>query len=236
LDINFIKELSEAWQYTKSLFSRINDLLVLLILMAIPGIDLLMVSYYTRVLRDPLSSSTPPKLDDPKELLLTTVKTFVAALIWILAATAVLVIAGVVFNADFFVVGDPAGFVQGLPGIIGMAIPIFIIALFGVISITHMFKQKSFNKAFAFGELWQKIMQIGPVKYIAFMLAWFITEGVLMLLLLAPIGSGLILMGVLFLALSMLPMMVFVRALSILYGETVSPAVAMDVPPPPPPA
>ena len=67
-------ELTEAWQYTKSLFTRVKELAVLIAVMCIPLVDLMMVGYYTRVLRDSSASKSPPKFADFKELFLSGLK------------------------------------------------------------------------------------------------------------------------------------------------------------------
>ncbi len=225
-------ELNEAWQYTKSLFTRLKDLAVLIVVMCIPLVDLAIAGYYTRILGDKSSSKTPPKFENFKELFLAGLKLAVVFIVWFIIVAIVINIYGGISMAW---VGDPSEYVKSLLSLFVFGVTLFAVSIFGVISIVHMFKQKSFKKAFAIKELLSKIAQIGWARYIVFLVYVYVTVYVLSLVMLLPVSHGIVAMlinVIIFAALSVVPVILFVRTMSNLYDNATPQLASVPAPPP----
>jgi len=216
-------ELTEAWQYTKSLFTRAKELAILIVVMCIPIVDLAIAGYYTLILSDKSTSKTPPKLEGLKELFLSGLKLMVVFIAWFIIVAIVLRLTGGISMAW---VGDPSEYIESLPSLLVFGATMFAVSIFGIMSIVHMTKQKSFKKAFAIKELINKIAQIGWPRYIVYLIYVYITIYVLSLFMLLPISRGIIALlisVVIFAALSVVPVILFARTISNMYDHATQP-------------
>jgi hypothetical protein len=228
-------ELKEAWQYTTDLFTRLKELAVLIVVMCIPILDIAIAGYYTRILGAPSNAKTPPKLEGFSRLFLDGLKLAVVFIVWFIIVAIIINISG---GLSMTWVGDPSEYVDSLVSILVFGVTMFVVSIFAVMSIVHMFKQESFVKAFAIKELLNKISQIGWAKYIVFLVCVYVTIYVLSLVMLLPISHGIfgmLINGVIVAALSVVPVILFARTISNLYDNTITQSENPPLPPPPPP-
>lgn len=90
--------LSYAFDYTKGLFSKGWDLIILTILSIIPIVNLITIGYFGRVIKDNGASKQPPKVEGYWNMFVGGLKACVAAFIWslpiiILAIIVIIVVA-----------------------------------------------------------------------------------------------------------------------------------------------
>ncbi|MBC7113983.1 MAG: DUF4013 domain-containing protein, partial [Candidatus Methanomethyliales bacterium] len=181
--MNISEIFSKAADYTKAIFSRLGDLIILLVVSLIPIVNLIAIGYYGRIIRDRSDSQAPPRLNGFWELFVDGLKVLVAGLIWTIP---VIIISLITFVPIFSIMRwehmmaymtQPtallkfASFVLLLLMLV-VAFGVFIIASVGIV---HMFKTNSFRKAFAVGELINIIGKIGLFRY----LLWIIVAAVL---------------------------------------------------------
>ena len=230
--MNLIESLSSSFEYTRAFFSRWIDWIILLVLTIIPIVDFIVVGYYAKVLRDGASSRAPPKIEGFVEMFVDGLKAFVVTLIyaipiWIIMAAMIALRTGVSMS-------------RALPFIIILVIVGIIVSIFEFIAIVHMFKTKSFGKAFAFGEILNVIWKIGWPQYIAFLIIYVIAAGIVgvisVLFFLIPI-VGIFIAIIVALALSVLVMTIFFRTIGLMYdgamgaGAASPPAAPAATPP-----
>ncbi len=218
-------DLNQAAQYTGSIFQRLSELLILIIVSIIPIVNFIALGYYARIIRDSPASKNTPKLERYGEMFFEGLKIFVVTIIWliIIAIIAVIIaipfIAAAVLNnftnpAHFF----SAGGIFALGGfLIVIGIITFLLGIFAFMGIIHMVKTNSFGNAFTFGEIFRRIGKIGWIRYLAFFVAVFIAAAIVGALTgaLGPIG------WVLGAFLSVLEGLFFSRTIGLMYDNAV---------------
>jgi len=231
-------DLNQAAQYTGSIFQRLGELLILIIVSIIPIVDFIAIGYYARIVRDAPSSKKAPKLEGYGDMFIEGLKIFVAAIIWAIIIAVISIIIAIPFIAAAFLsnltnLGNllSPGWIFAFGSFIAIFVVIaFLLGIFAVMGVIHMVKTKSFGKAFAFGEIFKMIGKIGWLRYLAFFVAFFVAAAIVGALTsaLGPIG------WVLGALLSVLEGLFFSRTIGLLYdnaaGVTAQPSAVPQAP------
>ena len=175
-------DLNQAAQYTGSIFQRIGELLILIVLSIIPIVDFIALGYYARIVRDSPSSKSTPKLERYGDMFVEGLKIFVVGIIWLIIIGIIAAIIAIPFVAAavFTIITNPASFFStGWLFALGalaaiFAIVAFLLGIFAFMGVIHMVKTNSFGKAFAFGEIYKMIGKIGWIRYLASFVVFFI--------------------------------------------------------------
>ena len=93
--MNLGDNFSDSFEYTKKLFSDAGRLIILIVLSIIPIVDLIVIGYQARVLRESPGTGTPPKLEKYGELFVDGAKVFFAAVIYMLIPLILIAVGGV---------------------------------------------------------------------------------------------------------------------------------------------
>ena len=80
--MNLADSLSYAADYTRRLFSRLGDLVILTIISIIPIVNLLAWGYFGRIIKESQASKDPPKVERYTDMFIGGLKVLGAALIW----------------------------------------------------------------------------------------------------------------------------------------------------------
>jgi hypothetical protein len=175
-------DLNQAAQYTGSIFQRIGDLLILIVLSIIPIVDFIALGYYARIVRDSPSSKSAPKLERYGDMFVEGLKIFIVGIIWLIIIGIIAAIIAIPFVAAavFSSISNPMSFFSsgwifalGALAII-FAIVAFLLGIFAFMGVIHMVKTNSFGKAFAFVEIYKMIGKIGWIRYLASFVVFFI--------------------------------------------------------------
>jgi hypothetical protein len=174
--MGLLPEFKEAFTYTKSMLQRPRELLYLIIITIIPILDFAALGYCTKILREDLSSKTPPKIGSLVELLVPGLKVLVLVFVWALIIFIVGSILGIdvlggisllIMNPKFaFASGENLAYDAVNLG--GLAVVTYLFGLIAIMSIVNMVKQGSFLKAIDFKAIISKIGKIGWVTYLEF--------------------------------------------------------------------
>jgi len=172
LDLGAIIE--NSLEYAKKLFSDIGRLIILIVLDIIPIVNLIVVGYFAKVVRESPSSKEVPKVEGYGQMFVQGLKLAVVGILYMIIPM-ILILSGVAFAA---MPGYGYGFWSMGPLGIGLAIvgvvTAFFIAIVAAIGIVHMIKQNSFGKAFAFREIVKIIGRVGWGKYLAWIIVVFV--------------------------------------------------------------
>ena len=196
--MGLLDDLNQAALYTGSIFQRIGEFLILLIVSIIPIVNFIAIGYYARIVRDSPTSKKTPKLERYTDLFIEGLKIVVAALIWALIIAVIAIIIAIPFivagavaalssSTNFF----SAGWIFALGGYIAIfGIIAFLLGIIAFMGIIHMVKNNSFGKAFAIREIINVIGKIGWLRYLGFFVIFFVASAVLGTLFgaLGPIG------------------------------------------------
>ena len=271
INTNLSESMSIAADYTGKLFSRIGDLIVLIIISIIPIVNLLAWGYLGRVIKEGKASNEPPKVEKFGDMFIGGLKVLGVLLIWaiptviiisLLAVTIILPIIGYVAISQYPVgnwtmfeqmmqYGNWTNFGQMMqsgywsnfgalalamiPIILLIAIVVFIIGIFALMGIVHMFKTGSFTKAFALGEIFHIISKISFLRYVALLIIAFILGTIIGIFEMIPIIGWVI--GAF---LSLLLGIFIARDLGLLYDDATggtpetAQSATFQAPPPPP--
>jgi len=231
--MNLSEILNHSAEYTGTIFKRIGEFIILLILSIIPIVDFIALGYYANIVRDSPSSKDTPKLERYGDLFVEGLKIFVVGIIWfiIFLIIAIIVAIPLFAFAAFSTFTSPAslltgGFLFALGGVaVVFAVVAFFLGLIAFMGIIHMVKTKSFGKAFAFGEILNIIGKIGWLRYLAFFVIFFVVGAVVAAITgaLGPIG------WVVSAVLSVLVGLFFSRTIGLLYDD----AAGANMAPPP---
>ncbi len=174
--MNLTENLSNSFEYAKKLFSDGGRLIILIVLGLIPIVNLIVVGYAARVLRESPGTGTPPKLEKYGELFVDGAKVSFASLVYMLVPTILIIAGGASLFASLLTLqGNIVAPSMMLGGaglvlvLVGILLAIILLILLGI-GMAHMVKTRKFGKAFAFGELFSIIGAIGWLKY----LGWII--------------------------------------------------------------
>ena len=172
LDVN----LTESIDYTKMLFADLGRLLILVILDIIPIVNFVVLGYLGNVIKEPRDSKQLPPLDNYFELWIQGLKIFVASIVFmiiplILAIPFIFLVALAWISIPFLAT---VGWFLAIVLVIGGVLLAFFLAIILVMAIVNMLKKDSFSKAFAFGEIFDVIGEVGWGTYILWLLIIFI--------------------------------------------------------------
>lgn len=172
IDVNF----SESINYTKLLFSDLGKLLILAILDVIPIVNFIVVGYLANVIKQPKDSNELPPLENYFDLFVGGLKVIFASIIFMIIPL-VLVIP-FTFLAVLSFISLPflptvTGFLSIVLFLIGIVLAFFLSILLAM-ALVNMVKHDEFGKAFAFGEIMEKIGKIGWGTYILWLIVIFI--------------------------------------------------------------
>ena len=222
--MNIEENFSDSFEYTKKLFSQFRTLILLIVLDIIPIVDWIVLGYAARVLKDPPDDKTPPKIEKYRELSKEGTKVFVVSMVYLIVP-AILIGAGVASFITAHIIGG-ASAPEATGGVLFFGATSLLLLLVGVVAaflalivlgaaIAHMIKQDSFGKAFAFGEIFGVIREIGWRKY----LVWVLMVAIIGFVVAAIAGAiplvGWLIQIVIFPAVAVF----FFRSLGLLYSE-----------------
>jgi len=169
---------SEGIETSKKLLDDTPKLLLLVVIATIPVVNLILLGYFARIIRD--GSSDPPPLFDYITLFIEGLKIFVALIIYLLIPL-ILIFVGIwttVISGGF-----------ALPFFILGAFLSLLIALIAAVGIVHMIYTQSFAKAFSFGEIIEIIRTAGWGNYVLWILSiWIVSLMISAFSQVTPIG------------------------------------------------
>ncbi|MEM2924592.1 MAG: DUF4013 domain-containing protein [Methanocellales archaeon] len=166
-------------EYTKQLLENAGNLLILIVLSIIPIINFIVLGYGWEVIRTSPGEKKLPVLGDYVKLWIQGLKIGIAGIIYMIIPLAI-IFAGMGF---MFIPPRPAVGAGALFVIIGILL-LFLVVIIMAMGIVHMVKNNSLGKAFAFGEIWKLINNIGFGKYLIWLVVIFISA-----LIIGAIGS-----------------------------------------------
>lgn len=108
--MNLEESLSKGFNYTRRLFYKVKDLLILTIINLIPIVNILTLGYAGRVVRDSPSSEGPPKLEKWWSMFVDGLKAIFAAFLWaipIAIVTVLLTLAFLIPTIGFLSITSP---------------------------------------------------------------------------------------------------------------------------------
>jgi len=174
--LDLSKNLTDAFEYTKGLFTDFGRLVILIILDVIPIVNFIVMGYLAKCIKESPTSKSPPQLANYGDLWVQGAKIFVVSLVYLIIPIALiipLVIAATAFGflwgwGGFWV--GPAVIILGIVGVILL----FLLTLVVVMAIVNMVKKNSMSKAFAIGEILEVIRRVGWGNYIMWAIVIFI--------------------------------------------------------------
>ncbi len=217
-----------AFEYAKKLFSDLGRLAILIVLDIIPIVNLIVMGYMTRVVRDTPVSAEPPPLRDYGDMFIQGLKVAIVGIVYMLVPMILIALGFGAFIFGAFGMGMvfPAFGTLGIGlFIVGIILAIGI-AIIMAMAIVHMVRNNSFGKAFAIGEILGIIGKIGWGKYILWLIIMFIIAVVV-----GAIGSIPWIGWLISLVIGPVFLVFFGRSAALIYSEAVP---AAGVPPPPP--
>ena len=178
------QNINQSIEYAKKLFSDMGRLVILIILDIIPIINLIVVGYMVRVIRETPSVDSPPKLENYDNMWIDGLKIAIASLIYMIIPVILIILGVMSLFAGFMMPGQGPGFQQipfwfipaGLGAVffgIGLIFA-FLVAIILAMAIVHMIKTDNFGKAFAISEILGIIGKIGWGSYIVWLIVIFI--------------------------------------------------------------
>jgi len=225
LDISQI--IGDSFEYAKKLFSDLGRLIVLVILNIIPIVNLIVVGYQTRVIKETPTSREPPPLRDYGDLFIQGLKVAIAVFLYMLVPM-VLIIPGAFGFFMPMIRTQPLFPVAMSIGLLAVGILLaFCIAIIAAMAIVHMVKNNSFGKAFAVGEILHIIGKIGWGKYVIWLIIMFVIS-----LVIGALGSIPLIGWLLSLIISPVLGVFTMRSAALLYSEAVPTTAAPPTPPP----
>ena len=214
------KNLTDSINYTKILFTDLGRLLILIILDIIPIVNLVVLGYVSKVIKEPVNSRELPPLDNYWSLWVQGLKIAVVAIIYMIIPI-ILIIPFVSIMALSWAAfpGFPAvGLFLAIPMlIIGLLLAFFLAIIFSM-AIVNMVRKDSFGKAFAFGEVWGIIGRVGWGMYILWLIIFFVCA-----IIVGAIGSIPAIGWILSLIIGPIFGVFVARSASLTYWEGVSP-------------
>jgi hypothetical protein len=222
--LNIEENFSDSFEYTKKLFSQFGTLIILIVLDIIPIVNWIVLGYAARVLKETPDSKSPPKLEKYSELFTEGAKVSVVSIIYLIIPI-ILIGAGVASFITAVIMGggsapEAAGgmFLFGATSVVLLLVGVLVAFLALIVlgaAIANMIKQDSFVKAFAFGEIFSVIREIGWGKYLVWVLLVAIIGFVVAVIAGAIPAVGWLIQIVISPALAVF----FFRSLGLLYGE-----------------
>jgi len=229
LDLSQI--VGNSYEYAKKLFSDLGRLAILVVLDIIPIVNLIVLGYMTRVVKETPISLEPPPLRDYGDMFIQGLKVAIAVFLYMLIPM-ILIMVGVgafIFGAVGMEMFFPAFGAMGIGLLVVGIILAFGIAIIMAMAIVHMVKNNSFGKAFAVGEILGIVGKIGWGKYIFWLIIMFIIAVVV-----GAIGSIPLIGWLISLIIAPIFSVFFGRSAALIYSEAVPPVGVPPAPPAPP--
>lgn len=177
--MEIVENFDEAGKFTGKLFSKIGNLIILIILSIIPIVNFIVVGYLGRIIKEGKKISEPPIISDYGKLFFEGLKIVVATIVYALVPIillAIIVLASIPvtqwYPGQMMAPGTFIGLMTGY-GVIALLV-LFVFLIFGVIAIGNMIRTNNFMKIFAFSENWKIITKIGLTKYIIWLVLVFV--------------------------------------------------------------
>ncbi|MGQ9543354.1 MAG: DUF4013 domain-containing protein [Candidatus Bathyarchaeia archaeon] len=222
------RNINGSIDYTRGLLTDLGRLAILVILNIIPIVNLIVLGYMAKTVRDTPTSKSPPRLGDYGVLWIDGLRVAVASIIY-MAIPLVLIILGaitlftpVIRQPMLRLTPIPIGL--GLTLLIGGFILTFIIAIIMAMAIVHMIKAGGFSRAFEVGEILKIIGRIGWGRYIIWLVVIFILAVIV-----GALGSLPFIGWIVSLIVSPIFGVFAARSAALLYVDATSPEVAPKI-------
>ncbi|UCE29256.1 MAG: DUF4013 domain-containing protein [Candidatus Bathyarchaeota archaeon] len=170
------KNLTDSINYTQLLFADLGRLLILIVLDIIPIVNLVVLGYVSRVIKEPPNSKELPPLENYWDLWVQGLKIVVAAIVYMIIPLVLIV--PFVFLTVLAWMAFPGlpiiGWFVAIPMLIIGVLLAFFLAIVLAMAIVNMVRKDSFGKAFAFGEISDVIGKVGWGTYILWLIVLFV--------------------------------------------------------------
>jgi hypothetical protein len=150
-------------------------LIILMVLSIIPIVNLIVLGYMCKVMKEPLGSRMLPQLKDYSGLWVQGLKVTVAVVIY-LCVPIVLMIPFIILLVSMrmpFPVQIPFSWLLAVPMLVIGVLLAFFISIILMTAVVHMVRTDSFSKAFSVGEILNIIRRIGWGSYILWLIVIF---------------------------------------------------------------
>lgn len=174
------RNLSDSYDYLTGLFSDIGRLIILMVLSVIPVVNLIVLGYMCKVIKEPIESKMLPELKDYSGLWVQGLKVAVAIVIY-LCVPIVLMAPFIILTVSTFMplpFQIPFGWPTTIPTFVIGVLLAFFIAIILAMAVVHMVRTDSLRKAFAIGEIMNFIGKIGWRAYILWLIVIFVIESI----------------------------------------------------------
>jgi hypothetical protein len=151
--------LSNSVHYSSRLVNQFDKLFVLAVFAIIPVVNLLVLGYLARVIRDAPISSNPPPLESWGRMLVDGLTILVVSLVYLAA--------GIAVTIGLFYVGSAQMALLG-------TLVVFVGYILLPMAIVHSVRTGNPSKAFAIGEIMGRISERGTVDYFVLVAVIFI--------------------------------------------------------------
>ncbi|MEM2998582.1 MAG: DUF4013 domain-containing protein [Thermoproteota archaeon] len=220
--MNLEKNLSSSLEYAKKMIKDAGRWILLIVLGVIPIVNLLVLGYWARVVKETPASDEPPRLQGYGSMWIQGLKIMVAALIYMIIPI-ILIVSGATMALPWGIAREPVRGLTSFPFFSGIALSMFIvaivvsflIAIIATMGIVHMIKENKFSKAFAISDILNIIKGIGWGPYLLWLITIFVISMIYGIIGGIPYVGGLI-------TLILLPLfMVFTaRSMALTYEES----------------
>jgi RNA polymerase subunit RPABC4/transcription elongation factor Spt4 len=230
--VNLGENFSDSFEYVKKMFSDAGRLIILIVLSIIPIVEWIVLGYMARVLKESPGNGTPPKLENYGQLFVDGAKIFFATLVYMLVPSILIIVGGFGTFAGLTSFQGPMvapAFLVGGTGLVLLLVGIILAIVLSIIlgmGLAHMIKTGKFGKAFAFGEIFGTIRNVGWLKY----LGWIIVTVIISLVLLAIAGVIPIIGSIIAAIIQPLLYVFIFRSLGLLYNDGALPGLKVQAP------
>lgn len=174
------KNLGSSLEYAKKMVKDLGRWILLIIFGIIPIVNLVVLGYWAKVVKETPMSDEPPRLEGYRSMWIQGLKTMVAGLIYMILPI-ILIAAGLTMALPFGIMREPVRGLISFP-LSGLALVMFVIAIgvsfliaiIAAMGIVHMIKEDKFAKAFAIGDLLNIIRGIGWGPYLLWLITIFV--------------------------------------------------------------
>ena len=170
------KNLTDTINYTQILFTDLGRLLILIVLDIIPIVNLIVLGYVSKVIKEPPDSKELPPLENYWHLWVQGLKILVAVIIFMIIP--LILIAPFVFLMILSWIAFPGlpafSWVVAIPLMIIGVLLAFFLAIILAMAVVNMVRKDSFGKVFAIGEVLDVIGRVGWGTYILWLVVLFV--------------------------------------------------------------
>lgn len=181
MSIYFGDALSRSWGFFIKIFDDISKLLILIALSLVPVINLIVFGYGADIIRRGEEVDEPPPLEDLGRLFIDGLKILLIIFIYTIPLIILytIILSRIIPARVWFTIQE----LIFAPWVVWVTLfyiglfffPILIlIYMFAAMAIIHSIKTDSLSRAFAFGEIWSLIMDVGLSNYILWALVMVI--------------------------------------------------------------